>query len=117
MAWTGRVSDSGAAQIGASRPPGPIESRRHYGEISPASARLNYFSIFLSVGQQMSDRVMQVVCMTKAHRFTNRFATPVVSYRAIRRVPRGLAMLRALRLRLAAESQPHLSQAEFRFSK
>ncbi|MBA3607769.1 MAG: hypothetical protein M3429_11530 [Verrucomicrobiota bacterium] len=33
------------------------------------------------------------------------------------RVPRGLAMLRALRLRLAAESRPHLYQAEFHFSK
>ena len=65
----------------------------------------------------MSDRVMQVACMTKDHRFSNRFATPVVSYRATRRVPRDLAMLRALRLRLAAESRPHLCQAEFRFSK
>ena len=117
MASTGRGSDSGVGRIGASRPSGPIESRRHYGEISPASARLNYFSIFLPIGQQMSDRVMQVICMSKAHRFSNRFATPVLSYRATRRVPRGLAMLRALRLRLAAESRPHLSQAEFRFSK
>jgi hypothetical protein len=65
----------------------------------------------------MSDRVVQVVCMTKPHRFSNRFATSVVNCRATRRVPRGLAMLRALRLRLIAESRPHLSQAEFRFSK
>ena len=65
----------------------------------------------------MSDWLMQTVCMTKAHRFSNRFATPLVSYRVTRRIPRGLAMLRALRLRLAAESRPHLSQAEFRFSK
>ena len=117
MASPGRGSDSGAGRTGVSRPPSPIESRKHYGEISPASTRLNYFSIFLPVGQQMSDRVMQVVCMTKAHRFSNRFAIPVDSYRATRRVPRGLALLRALRLRLAAESRPHLSQAEFRFSK
>jgi hypothetical protein len=34
-----------------------------------------------------------------------------------RRIPRGLAMLRALRLRLAAESRPQLYQAEFRFSE
>ena len=61
---------------------------------------------------------MQVVCMTKAHRFSNRFATPVVSYRGTRRDPALVSrMLRALRLRLAAESRPHLSQAEFRFSK
>jgi hypothetical protein len=37
--------------------------------------------------------------------------------RQTRRIPRGLAMLRALRLRLAAESRPHFSQMEFRFSK
>jgi hypothetical protein len=65
----------------------------------------------------MSDGVMQAACMTNNHRFSNRFATPVASYRATRRVPRGLAMLRALRLRLAAESRPHLFQAEFRFGK
>ena len=33
------------------------------------------------------------------------------------RVPRGLAMLRALRLRLAAEKRPRFYQAEFRFCK
>ncbi len=65
----------------------------------------------------MSDGVVQAACMTNNHRFSNRFATSVARYRLIRRVPRGLAMLRALRLRLAAESRPHLFQAEFRFSE
>ena len=65
----------------------------------------------------MSDRVVQAPCMTKNHRFNNRFATSLPRYRAPGRVPRGLAMLRALRLRLAAESRPILSQTEFRFSK
>ena len=65
----------------------------------------------------MSDRVMQDRGMTKNHRFSQRFANPVASYRSTRRVPRGLAMLRALRLRLAAESRPHFSQLEFHFSK
>lgn len=55
--------------------------------------------------------------MTKNHRFNQHFATPTASYRTNRRVPRGLAMLRALRLRLAAESRPHLCQLEFHFSK
>jgi hypothetical protein len=72
---------------------------------------------FFSIGQQMSDRVLQVADMTKNRRFSHRFTTPTASYRATRRVPRGLALLRALRLRLAAESRPHLCQAEFHFSK
>ena len=54
----------------------------------------------------MSDRVLQVAEMTKNRRFNHRFTTPTASYRATRRVPRGLALLRALRLRLAAESRP-----------
>jgi len=64
----------------------------------------------------MSDRVMQRGGMTKNHRFSQRFANPA-SYRTNRRVPRGLAMLRALRLRLAGESRPHFCQLEFHFSK
>ena len=65
----------------------------------------------------MSYRVMQAADMTKNHRFSHRFATPATSYRMNRRVPRGLAMLRALRLRLAGEDRPHLCQLEFRFGK
>ena len=65
----------------------------------------------------MSDGVWQVAGMTKNHRFNSRFATPAVGYRATRRVPRGLAMLRALRLRLAAEDRPQLCQMELRFGK
>jgi hypothetical protein len=79
--------------------------------------RLKLFQIFLPIGQLMSDTLMQGGCMTKNHRFNQHFATPTASYRTNRRVPRGLAMLRALRLRLAAESRPHLCQLEFHFSK
>ncbi len=46
-----------------------------------------------------------------------RMAAPLKIRRQSRRIPRGLAMLRALRLRLEAEGRPHLYQAEFRFSK
>ena len=55
--------------------------------------------------------------MTKHIGMNRRMAAPMNIWRQSRRVPRGLAMLRALRLRLAAESRPHLYQAEFRFSK
>jgi hypothetical protein len=55
--------------------------------------------------------------MTKNRYPKNRLVAPVVTHRAVRRVPRGLRMLRALRLRLAAEGQPRLCQMEFRFGK
>jgi hypothetical protein len=55
--------------------------------------------------------------MTKNIRMNNRSAAPMISRHSPMRVPRGLAMLRALRLRLAAEKQPRLHQQEFRFSK
>ena len=47
----------------------------------------------------------------------HRMAAPLNIRRQTQRIPRGLAMLRALRLRLAAESRPHLYQAEFRFNR
>jgi len=74
-------------------------------------------SIFLSIGQQMSDRAAQTADMTKNHRYNPRLPTTTASYRMTRRVPRGLAMLRALRLRLAAEGHPQLCQMELRFGK
>jgi hypothetical protein len=55
--------------------------------------------------------------MTKTIAMNNRNAVPMISRYQVMRVPRGLAMLRALRLRLAAEKQPLLHQQEFRFSK
>jgi hypothetical protein len=65
----------------------------------------------------MSDTVLQDLGMTKNRRSKNRFAIPVITVPRIRRMPRGLLMLRALRLRLAAENQPRLCQMEFRFGK
>ena len=65
----------------------------------------------------MSDGVMQGRSMTRNHRLSQQFANRAASYRTHRRVPRGLAMLRALRLRLAGESRPDLCQLEFQFSK
>ena len=55
--------------------------------------------------------------MTKNIGINRRVTAPLNIRRQPRRIPRGLAMLRALRLRLAAESRPHLCQMEFRFSK
>lgn len=65
----------------------------------------------------MSDPVVQRGGMTRNHRLSHRFATPAANYRTNRRVPRGLAMLRALRLRLAGEQRPNFSQLEFHFGK
>ncbi len=64
----------------------------------------------------MSDMVVQSICMATNRPFKNRFATPLRLVRP-RRIPRGLAMLRALRLRLAAEGRPHFYQTEFQFVK
>ncbi len=55
--------------------------------------------------------------MTKHIRLNYRVTTSLGNRPLGIRVPRGLAMLRALRLRLAAEKHPHLYQEEFRFSK
>jgi len=55
--------------------------------------------------------------MTKYIGLNNRIAAPMISRHSVMRIPRGLARLRALRLRLAAGKQPHVYQAEFRFSK
>jgi hypothetical protein len=55
--------------------------------------------------------------MTKNRYLKNRLSDPVIVSRRTRRIPRGLRMLRALRLRLAAEGQPQLCQMEFRFGK
>jgi hypothetical protein len=65
----------------------------------------------------MSDRVMQGRRMTRNHRLSQHFANRASSYRTNRRVPRGLAMLRALRLRLAGESRPQFCQLELQFGK
>lgn len=73
------------------------------------------FSIFLPVGQPMSDRDNYLPPMTKHHGLNRRLAVRLNIRGQSRRIPRGLALLRALRLRLAAEGRPHLFQAEFRF--
>jgi hypothetical protein len=65
----------------------------------------------------MSDRVLQDYEMTKNRRPRNRLAAQLIAPARIRRMPRGLLMLRALRLRLLAENQPRLCQMEFRFGK
>ncbi len=54
--------------------------------------------------------------MNKYSPSAQRFASAsLLSSRTSLRIPRGLAKLRALRLRLAAEKHPHLRQAEFGF--
>jgi hypothetical protein len=65
----------------------------------------------------MSDQVVYDAFMTKNRYSKNRLADPVVIPHRTRRIPRGLRMLRALRLRLAAEGQPQLCQMEFRFGR
>jgi hypothetical protein len=55
--------------------------------------------------------------MRKHIGMNNPIAGPMISRRRTLRVPRGLAMLRALRLRLAAGKQPRFHQQEFRFSE
>ncbi len=65
----------------------------------------------------MSDRLMQVIRMTKHYGSNHRTFPRLISYRPPGQIPRGLALLRALRLRLAAEREPHLQQAEFHFAK
>jgi len=64
----------------------------------------------------MSDRVIHSSGMRTNRRFDNWFATPLRRIRP-RRVPRGLVMLRALRLRLAAQTRPRFHQTEFQFVK
>lgn len=55
--------------------------------------------------------------MTKSIRLNSRITTSLINRPPGIRVPRGLAMLRALRLRLAAEKHPRFYQEEFRFSE
>ncbi|MBA3543393.1 MAG: hypothetical protein H0T83_02995 [Chthoniobacterales bacterium] len=55
--------------------------------------------------------------MIKHHGLNSRLSPRMISYRPAGRGPRGLAMLRALRLRLAEERHPRLQQAEFQFGK
>ena len=65
----------------------------------------------------MSDMVVQARGMTRNHRLSQHFANRAANYRTNQRVPRGLAMLRALRLRLAGESRPQFCQLELQFGK
>ncbi len=65
----------------------------------------------------MSDQLLQAGDMTKNARPKNRLAATLIPVSRMQRMPRGLLMLRALRLRLAAETQPRLCQMEFRFGK
>lgn len=53
--------------------------------------------------------------MTTNHRFNRRLTNVPFQWPQPRRVPRGLARLRALRLRLAASTRPHFQQTEFQF--
>lgn len=55
--------------------------------------------------------------MTKNIRLNSRISSSLVTRPSTMRVPRGLAMLRALRLRLAAEKYPRWQQEEFQFSR
>jgi len=55
--------------------------------------------------------------MTKNIRLNSRVTASLINRPPALRVPRGLAMLRALRLRLAAEKHPRFYQEEFQFSK
>ncbi|HEY1582068.1 MAG TPA: hypothetical protein VGF73_03095 [Chthoniobacterales bacterium] len=55
--------------------------------------------------------------MTKNIRLNSRITASLVQRPTTLRVPRGLAMLRALRLRLAAEKHPRFFQEEFQFLK
>lgn len=55
--------------------------------------------------------------MTKNIRLNSRMTGSLISRPAGLRVPRGLALLRALRLRLAAEKYPSFQQEEFQFTK
>ena len=55
--------------------------------------------------------------MTKNIRLNSRITASLVSRPSTIRIPRGLAMLRALRLRLAAEKYPRFRQEEFQFNK
>ncbi len=55
--------------------------------------------------------------MTKNIRLNSRLSSSLVARPSNMRVPRGLAMLRALRLRLAAEKYPRMQQEEFQFGK
>jgi hypothetical protein len=55
--------------------------------------------------------------MTKNIRLNSRMTASLINRSPAIRVPRGLAMLRALRLRLAAEKHPRFYQEEFQFSK
>ena len=73
--------------------------------------------IFLSVGQRMSDPCFRLVRMTKNIRLNSRITASSSIGPPAMRVPRGLAMLRALRLRLAAEKYPRFQQEEFQFTK
>jgi hypothetical protein len=70
----------------------------------------------LPVGQLMSDTLVHSRGMRINRRYDNWFATPLRRVRP-RRVPRGLVMLRALRLRLASEGRPRFHQTEFQFVK
>ena len=65
----------------------------------------------------MSDQAVQLSGMTTTHRFDRRLTNAPFQLPRRRRVPRGLARLRALRLRLAASSCPHFQQTEFHFGK
>ncbi len=55
--------------------------------------------------------------MTKNIRLNSRVTASLINRPATMRVPRGLAMLRNLRLRLAAEKYPRFRQEEFQFTK
>ena len=55
--------------------------------------------------------------MTKNIRLNSRMTASLIHRPPAIRIPRGLAMLRALRLRLAAERHPRFYQEEFHFSE
>ena len=53
--------------------------------------------------------------MTKNMRLNSRITSSLIRRPSRLRAPRGVAMLRALRLRLAAEKHPRFQQEEFQF--
>jgi hypothetical protein len=65
----------------------------------------------------MSDPLRQISGMTTNHHFNFRVESSPIRLPRRRRVPRGLILLRALRLRLATEDRPQFYQAEFQFGK